>query len=95
MIKENKYNFGLVSVSFRNYTPRDILQVMKETKLSCIEWGSDIHAPCNETEKLMEISTLQKEYGIKCCSYGTYFRLGQTPVEELNNYIRNICYRWG
>lgn len=87
MIKENKYNFGLVSVSFRNYTPRDILQVMKETKLSCIEWGSDIHAPCNETEKLMEISTLQKEYGIKCCSYGTYFRLGQTPVEELNNYI--------
>jgi sugar phosphate isomerase/epimerase len=55
--------------------------------LSCIEWGSDIHAPCRDTARLYEIAALQKEYGIACSSYGTYFRLGETPIDELKDYI--------
>ena len=83
-----EYSIGLVSISFRKYTPREILAAMKSTSLTCIEWGSDVHAPCGETERLDEIVALQKQYGITCCSYGTYFRLGQTPIEELEGYIR-------
>ena len=30
---------------------------------------------------------MQKKHGIQCCSYGTYFRLGETPLEELEGYI--------
>jgi sugar phosphate isomerase/epimerase len=87
-MKENKYKLGLVSVSFRAHTPKDILEAVRSTGLSCIEWGSDIHAPCHNVGQLMEIAAMQKEYGISCSSYGTYFRLGETPIEELEAYIQ-------
>ena len=87
-MKEDNYRLGLVSVSFRQHSPEEILPAVKAAGLSCIEWGSDVHAPCDDTERLMEIARLQKEYGIPCASYGTYFRLGETPLEELEKYIR-------
>ena len=81
------YKLGLVSVSFRQHTPTEILDATKKAGLSCIEWGSDIHAPCHDTARLHEIAAMQKEYGIACSSYGTYFRLGETPPEELEHYL--------
>ncbi len=87
-MSENKYSLGVVSVSFRENTPSEILEAARAAGLSCIEWGSDVHAPCDAVEKLYEIAELQKKYGIICSSYGTYFRLGVTPAEELEKYIR-------
>ena len=84
---ENKYNLGLVSISFRKHTPREILEAMREAGLTHIEWGSDVHAPCGDLQKVKEIAELQKEYGVTCSSYGTYFRLGETPIEQLRDYI--------
>ena len=83
----NGYLLGLVSISFRKNTPREILEAMKKANLTHIEWGSDVHAPYNDDEKLDEIVALQAEYEITCSSYGTYFRLGETPIEELEAYI--------
>lgn len=80
-----RYKLGLVSVSFRSHSPAQILAAMNAAGLCCIEWGSDVHCP---PEKAEEIADLQKGYGIFCCSYGTYFRLGITPLEELPRYIR-------
>ena len=79
---------GLVSISFREHTPEVILQESAKANLTCIEWGSDVHAPCHDTAQLEHISALQKQYCISCCSYGTYFRLGHSPIEELPHYIR-------
>ena len=86
-MNDKQYRLGLVSISFRQHTPREILETMKQAGLTCIEWGSDVHAPRRDKERLREIVTLQKEYGIDCASYGTYFRLGETPMEELPDYI--------
>ena len=83
----NAYRLGLVSVSFREHSPKEILAAMKGAGLDYIEWGSDVHAPCTDFERLNELVALQKEYGIVCSSYGTYFRLGQTPLDELESYI--------
>ncbi len=83
----NKYNLGVVSVSFRDHTPKEIAEAARDAGLSCIEWGSDIHAPCREVEKIKEIVSVQDAYGIKCSSYGTYFTLGETPIDELKYYI--------
>jgi sugar phosphate isomerase/epimerase len=85
---KEKYNLGLVSVSFRKHSPKGILEAVRASGLSCIEWGSDVHAPCRDDERLREIARLQREYGIKCSSYGTYFRIGETPIDELENYIK-------
>lgn len=76
---------GLVSVSFRQITPEEVLQAMKKAGLSYIEWGSDVHCP---PEKAEEIAVLQKKYEINCCSYGTYFDIGNTPLEKLPDYIK-------
>ncbi len=83
----NDYKCGLVSISFRKYTPQEIISAVKNCGLQCIEWGSDIHAPRNDIEKLNEIVKLQNKYGIYCSSYGTYFHLGQDDLSELNEYI--------
>ena len=82
-----KHNLGLVSVSFRGHTPQEILAAMKHCGLNLVEWGSDVHAPCDDEARLREIVALQEKYGISCCAYGTYFRLGVTPTEELQRYI--------
>lgn len=84
----SNYKLGLCSISFRDKTPEEILSAMKEAGLSHIEWGSDVHAPKDDTQQINEIVKLQKEYGIECSSYGTYFRLGQTAIEELEDYIK-------
>lgn len=79
------FNFGLCSISFRKHTPEEILTAMKAAELSVIEWGSDLHCP---PERAEEISKLQQQYDITCCSYGTYFRLGVTPICELEKHIK-------
>lgn len=86
-MKDHSYRLGLVSISFRQHTPQEILEAVRQAGLTCIEWGSDVHAPCRDLERLQQIASLQKEYGITCSSYGTYFRLGETPLEELPAYI--------
>lgn len=79
---------GLVSISFRSLSPEEIAQEMVKCGLKYVEWGSDVHAPCTDTARLEQIAALQKQYGITCCSYGTYFYLGFTPNEALPAYIR-------
>lgn len=86
-MKENAYRLGLVSISFRQHTPKEILEAMKHAGLTCVEWGSDVHAPCRNIERIRQIADLQREYGITCSSYGTYFRLGETAMDELTDYI--------
>ncbi|MBR2634769.1 MAG: sugar phosphate isomerase/epimerase [Clostridia bacterium] len=78
------HTLGLCSVSFRDRSPEDILKEMKKAGLSAIEWGSDVHCP---PEKAESIAALTKEHGITCSSYGTYFRLGVTPLSELSAYM--------
>ena len=96
------YSLGLVSISFRKHSPEEILRAAAAAGLSRIEWGSDVHAPCHDVERLTSIAALQREYGITCSSYGTYFRLGDHPLEELPHYIAaakilgtNILRLWG
>lgn len=78
---------GLVSISFRPLTVEQLAAVTAEAGLSCIEWGSDVHAPYDDTARLQEIVALQQRYGLTCCSYGTYFRFGKDDVAQLPGYI--------
>lgn len=82
------HNTGVTSVSFRALSPEEILQEMVGAGLKYIEWGSDIHAPYTDETRLDEIVKLMKKYDITCSSYGTYFRLGITPMEELPGYLK-------
>ena len=81
------YDLGLTSISFRKLSQKEIVLGASDAGLSCIEWGSDVHVPCRDNDKISSAIRLQQEYGIRCSSYGTYFRLGETPIDELKYYI--------
>lgn len=78
---------GLVSVSFREHSVEEIIAAAKAAHLSCIEWGSDVHAPCDEPETLSKIARLCKEAGLLISSYGTYFRIGKDLISDLQKYV--------
>lgn len=79
---------GLVSISFRNKNPDEIIEAAVNAGLKIIEWGSDIHAPCNNTERLINIAEKQKRAGIEACTYGTYFKIGINSCDEIKAYIK-------
>ena len=78
------FSSGLVSISFRNHSPGVIASAAAASGLSQIEWGSDIHAPRGDLFRLTELAAAP----LPCCSYGTYFRLGIDPLDELPEYIQ-------
>ena len=80
------FGCGVVSVSFRQLSVDEVIRYTKEAGLSLIEWGSDVHAPYNDKERLEYIARAQAEAGISCPSYGTYFKLGVDDVETLHGY---------
>lgn len=81
------YQLGLVSISFRDLSPEEIINSAKNSGLKWIEWGSDVHAPCNNSERLANIAKCQLEANIGCSSYGTYFTIGIDELDVLENHI--------
>lgn len=82
------FSTGLASVSFP-YVPYEmVIKVAAKANLKYIEWESDAHAPNKDAAKLRKIASFQKNFRIECCAYGTGFRLGETPIEELPEYIQ-------
>lgn len=78
---------GLVSVSFRANSPKEICSAASAAGLRLIEWGSDVHARPSDKDRLAEIVNLQSAHGIACSSYGSYFRLGTDDLDTLKGYI--------
>lgn len=67
---------GLVSVTYRKLTPAEIIPLVREAGLSCIEWGSDIHIPQTNIENARRVGEMTREAGLTVSSYGSYYRLG-------------------
>jgi 3-dehydroshikimate dehydratase len=76
------FSTGLVSVTFRKLSPRQIVDLVKEARLQCIEWGGDIHAPPGDEPRAREIAGMMQEAGLKPLAYGSYFRVGEDDVEK-------------
>lgn len=81
-------NIGLCSISFRKNSISEIISACYENGIGYIEWGSDVHAPKDDTEKLEQIANEQEKFNIKCESYGSYFRIGQNEASEFPDYVR-------
>ena len=79
-------NNGLVSISFRNKTPGELIALCKEAGLKYIEWGSDVHCPVGNIEYAKELGNKTREAGINTYCYGSYFRVGITDTSEFEQY---------
>jgi hypothetical protein len=67
---------GLVSITFRQLSAREIVSLVKEAGLKGIEWGGDIHVPHGEAETAKEVLALTREAGLEVAAYGSYYRAG-------------------
>ena len=76
---------GLVSVSFRKLSRREILTLCEKCGLKCIEWGGDIHVPAGDIEKAKETAAMSADFGVKSVAYGSYFRLGNSNDDFKRN----------
>ncbi len=78
---------GLVSVSFRDRAPSEIMNACAACGLAAIEWGSDVHAPATDLARLAAIAREQRDAGVVCSSYGSYFRVGKDAPADIEPYI--------
>ena len=67
---------GLVSISFREQSPREILDLCVESQLQGIEWGGDIHVPHGDLQTAREVGQMTRDAGLEVACYGSYYRCG-------------------
>lgn len=70
---------GLCSVSFRDVAPSKIINQCKTLGIQAIEWGGDVHLPPGDMSGANKIRNRCQDSGISCPSYGSYYRVGETP----------------
>ncbi|MBE6674245.1 MAG: sugar phosphate isomerase/epimerase [Ruminococcaceae bacterium] len=64
---------GLVSISFRKKTVKELIKAAKESGLEYIEWGGDVHVPMGNVKLARKVKRLMNGAGLKCETYGSYF----------------------
>jgi sugar phosphate isomerase/epimerase len=67
---------GLVSITFRSRTPKEVIDLSVRAGLKTIEWGGDIHVPPGDLALAGEVGRRTRESGLSVAAYGSYYRLG-------------------
>ncbi|GAK59869.1 hypothetical protein, fragment [Candidatus Vecturithrix granuli] len=67
---------GLVSITFRQLSPQEIIKLIVQAGLEGIEWGGDIHAPHGNFIRAREVRRMTTEAGLHIAAYGSYYRAG-------------------
>jgi 3-dehydroshikimate dehydratase len=85
---------GLVSVTFRQLPPSQIIELVRQSGLQAIEWGGDIHVPHGEVKRAREVRQMTEQVGLKVSSYGSYYQAGceenSAPFEEILATAREL-----
>lgn len=68
---------GLVSITFRQLSPREIVDLVVSSGLRGIEWGGDAHVPHGDLAVAKEVGAMTRDAGLQALAYGSYYR---TPV---------------
>ncbi|MFW6211639.1 MAG: sugar phosphate isomerase/epimerase family protein [Spirochaetota bacterium] len=74
---------GLVSITFRQLTPNEIVRLLEKADVRAVEWGGDVHVPHGDIERAREVRDLCSNSGVVTPSYGSYYRLGVSAREGL------------
>lgn len=84
---KSRYPVGMTSVTFREKTISEIVDIACAAGLSHIEWGADRHVPPHDEAAVGEAVSLMERYGLSCPSYGSYYRVGDGDTAA----FRQIC----
>jgi len=65
---------GLTSITFRQLSVEQIIELAVETGLEGIEWGGDVHVPAGDEALARLVGEKTRLAGLAACSYGSYYR---------------------
>lgn len=71
---------GLVSVTFRQLSPRTIVDLLVEADLKGVEWGGDLHVPHGNLVQAREVAKMTTDAGIAIVAYGSYYRFDEQEL---------------
>jgi sugar phosphate isomerase/epimerase len=74
---------GLVSITFRKLTPREIAGWVAQSGLTGIEWGGDVHVPHGDLAQARHVAGLTSGAGLTVAAYGSYYRAGASEAAGL------------
>lgn len=67
---------GLVSVTFRQLQPEEIIALTREAGLRGIMWGGDVHVKADQPALAREIGKMTTDAGLEIEGLGSYYRAG-------------------
>lgn len=67
---------GLVSVTFRQLSPKEVLSLAVEADLRGITWGGDVHVPPGQLRHAREVGRMTADAGLEIEGFGSYYRAG-------------------
>lgn len=65
---------GICSVTLRNNSVGEVVDIVSSAGLAGIEWGADVHV--RDAATALEAGNATREAGLKVLSLGSYYRLG-------------------
>lgn len=75
---------GLVSVTFRQLPPREVVELAAEAQLAGIEWGGDIHVPHGDLSRAGAVGRMTRDAGLSVAAYGSYYVVGISEGDGLH-----------
>lgn len=67
---------GLVSITFRQLRPKEVIRLVAQAGQQGIEWGGDVHVPHGDLRTAEQVGKATREAGLETACYGSYHRLG-------------------
>lgn len=68
---------GMVSITFRNLSPQQILDLVQQAGQQGVEWGGDVHVPHGDVAQAERVGRMTREAGLAVAAYGSYYRAGE------------------
>jgi len=74
---------GLVSITFRQLSPKEVINLVSRSGLRGIEWGGDIHVPHGNLSVARDVGAMTRDEGLEVAAYGSYYRVGCEGQENV------------
>lgn len=74
-------SIGLCSITYRQKSIDEVIEVCQRAGVQGIEWGGDVHVPPGDLELANTVREKTEAAGLSVCSYGSYYRCDKEQVD--------------
>jgi 3-dehydroshikimate dehydratase len=75
---------GLVSITFRELSATQIVELCVESGLKAVEWGGDVHVPHGNISAATSVRRITEDAGLAVEAYGSYYHAAASEDEGLS-----------